>query len=112
MTLPCPEHGPTKRPIAGQPRRHWLGAISADGVRARRVFGAEKLRLLSNYKLHSGLLMRLREPSLVFGARAPKGVYLRLKTPMAPLRAPLAEQTERRISDPLYGAGGGFPLRE
>lgn len=35
-----------------------------------------------------------------------------LHTPMAPLRAPLAEQIERRISDPLWGAGGGFPLRQ
>ncbi|HET9060062.1 MAG TPA: hypothetical protein VFN61_09090 [Acidimicrobiales bacterium] len=33
------------------------------------------------------------------------------ETPMAPLRAPSAEQIERRISDPLCGAGGGFPLR-
>jgi hypothetical protein len=31
---------------------------------------------------------------------------------MAPRRAPLAEQIERRISDPLCGAGGGFPLRQ
>ena len=51
-------------------------------------------------------------PSPVSGPLAPKGIYLRLKTPMAPRRAPSAEQTERRISDPLYGAGGGFPLRE
>src|SRR5271170_1161273 len=34
------------------------------------------------------------------------------KTPMAPRRAPLTEQIERRISDPLCGAGGGFPLRQ
>jgi hypothetical protein len=31
---------------------------------------------------------------------------------MAPRRAPSAEQIERRISDPLCGAGGGFPLRQ
>jgi len=31
---------------------------------------------------------------------------------MAPRRAPLTEQIERRISDPLCGAGGGFPLRQ
>lgn len=28
-----------------------------------------------------------------------------------PVGAPSAEQIERRISDPLFGAGGGFPLR-
>jgi len=28
-----------------------------------------------------------------------------------PFGAPLVERIERRISDPLYGAGGGFPLR-
>jgi hypothetical protein len=38
--------------------------------------------------------------------------YRGSKTPMAPRRAPLAEQIERRISDPLCGAGGGFPLRQ
>ena len=38
--------------------------------------------------------------------------YRLSKTPMAPRRAPLTEQIERRISDPLCGAGGGFPLRQ
>ncbi len=56
--------------------------------------------------------MRPPKPFIAPPTIASTSVYLRLKTPMAPRRAPSAEQTERRISNPLYGAGGGFPLRE
>ncbi len=49
--------------------------------------------------------------SALFAREVPQTVTIP-KTPMAPRGAPSAEQIERRISDPLFGAGGGFPLRQ
>ncbi len=90
------------------------------GALARRVRGLRELidkrakQRPKNFKGQQalkevlGALIARRPPQTVLTKQSGHDVQ---RHQWRPEGAPSAEQIERRISDPLFGAGGGFPLR-
>ena len=106
--------GGKRRPMKTVAKAQRMKGAAQDKFRAGTFSSLDAHTLADGFARSKGCAPRLHVPpkTTAAGTAGGPGWARPKKTPMAPRRAPSAEQIERRISDPLCGAGGGFPLRQ